>query len=128
MAEASGEKKERFAPKTPVNLDPPKDDAISLDYLAKCDGTNEGYPTYVAIKGTVFDVSGNAAYAPKGNYHVFCGKDSSRALALSSLKPEECVAEWQDLDDEKKGVLNDWYTFFRKRYNIMGHVQEASNL
>ena len=27
-----------FEPKYKVNLDPPKDDPISLDYLAKCDG------------------------------------------------------------------------------------------
>lgn len=27
-----------FAPKHQVNLDPPKDDVISLDYLSKCDG------------------------------------------------------------------------------------------
>jgi len=39
-----------FEPKTKVDLDPPKDDPISQDYLAKCDGKNEGYPTYVAIK------------------------------------------------------------------------------
>ena len=39
-----------FEPKTKVNLDPPKDDVIGLDYLSKCDGTHEGYPTYVAIK------------------------------------------------------------------------------
>jgi hypothetical protein len=57
-----------FEPKTPVVLDPPKDDVISLEYLAKCNGTihvhtrqerwinprvtgkTEGYPTYVAIK------------------------------------------------------------------------------
>ena len=32
------QKKERFAPKVPVNLDPPKDDPISLDYLEKCNG------------------------------------------------------------------------------------------
>jgi len=27
-----------FEPKYKVNLDPPKDDAISQEYLAKCDG------------------------------------------------------------------------------------------
>jgi hypothetical protein len=72
-------KKGRFEPKVPVQLDPPKDDLITLEYLSKCDGkTNpargirnsnisplmdplicvlmdfagehEGYPTYVAIK------------------------------------------------------------------------------
>jgi len=29
----------RFEPKTPVKLDPPKSDPISLDYLEKCNGT-----------------------------------------------------------------------------------------
>jgi membrane-associated progesterone receptor component len=31
-------KKEKFAPKHPVTLNPPKDDVIDRDYLAKCDG------------------------------------------------------------------------------------------
>jgi membrane-associated progesterone receptor component len=111
----------------------------------------------------VFDVSGNAAYAPGGNYHgesyskpgfeklldpnsilepvtawrsrkltslipVFTGKDASRALAKSSLKPEDCTPEWQDLDDKEKKVLDDWFTFFSKRYNVVGKVQAAPNL
>ncbi|TKA43960.1 hypothetical protein B0A49_07686 [Cryomyces minteri] len=118
----------KFAPKTPVNLNPPKDDPISLEQLAMCDGNRDGYPTYVAIKGTVFDVSGNKAYGPTGQYRVFAGKDASRALAKSSLKPEECVPEWEDLPDSEKKVLNDWYTFFSKRYNIVGQVKNASNL
>ncbi|KAF1810410.1 progesterone binding protein-like protein [Eremomyces bilateralis CBS 781.70] len=124
MAETTGSTKGKFEPKNPVTLAPPKDDPISLEYLSKCDGTHEGYPTYVAIKGKVFDVSGNPAYAPKATYNVFTGKDSSRALGLSSLKPEECVAEWEDLDDDAKKVLEDWFTFFSKRYNIVGVVQK----
>ncbi|KXT12492.1 hypothetical protein AC579_7346 [Pseudocercospora musae] len=116
-----------FEPKTPVNLDPPKDDIISLDHLSKCDGTHEGYPTYVAIKGTVFDVTGNKAYGPEGSYKVFAGKDASRALAQSSLKAEEARPDWYDLSDEHKKVLNDWYTFFSKRYNIKGKVEGATN-
>lgn len=28
----------RFAPKNPVTLDPPKDDPIDVEYLAKCNG------------------------------------------------------------------------------------------
>lgn len=46
MSEGAG----KFAPKHKVELAPPKDDPISLDHLAKCDGEHEGYPTYVAIK------------------------------------------------------------------------------
>ncbi|GAB1727011.1 hypothetical protein NU195Hw_g3864t1 [Hortaea werneckii] len=117
-----------FEPKHKVELDPPKDDVISVDYLSKCDGTNPDYPTYVAIKGTVFDVTGNKAYGPEGSYKVFAGKDASRALAQSSLKPEECRPEWEDLSDEHKKVLNDWYTYFSKRYNIKGKVQGATNM
>lgn len=42
---------------------------LSLQLTEMCsEGTNEGYPTLVAIKGTVFDVSGNKAYGPEGSY------------------------------------------------------------
>lgn len=58
---------------------------------------------------------------------VFTGKDSSRALALSSLKPEDCRPEWEDLDDKDKKVLDDWFTFFSKRYNVVGLVAAKSD-
>ncbi|KAJ8123494.1 hypothetical protein ONZ43_g577 [Nemania bipapillata] len=86
----------KFEPKTPVNLDPPKDDPITLEELAQAD--------------------------------VFVGKDASRALAKSSKEPEDVLPEWQDLDETRKGVLNDWITFFSKRYNIVGVVQGATNM
>ena len=38
MADNGSEKKGKFAPKYPVKLDPQKDDPISPEYLAKCDG------------------------------------------------------------------------------------------
>jgi hypothetical protein len=39
MSDAADQpKKERFAPKEPVTLQPPKDDIINRDHLAKCDG------------------------------------------------------------------------------------------
>ena len=61
-------------------------------------------------------------------YHtVFAGKDASRALAQSSLKPEDCRPDWHDLADEHKKVLNDWHTFFSKRYNIKGIVDDATD-
>jgi len=59
---------------------------------------------------------------------VFVGKDASRALGKTSTKPEDVRPEWQDLDDKEKGVLNDWITFFSKRYNVVGVVQGATNL
>ena len=38
MSDNTGQQKERFAPKQPVDLAPPKDDVITRDYLSKCDG------------------------------------------------------------------------------------------
>jgi hypothetical protein len=122
------------------------------------------------VQGTVFDVTGNAAYAPGKNYSgtsiyltfrlswchdrvsttslrrtdlqfhatltwielclcsffantVFTGREPNRALGLSSLKPEDCVPEWEDLDETGLKTLNDWFTFFSKRYNVVGKVQ-----
>lgn len=102
-------------------LDPPKDDPISEEELALCDG-REGHPTYVAIKGTVFDVSANPAYKKGQGYNVFCGKDASRALGKSSLKAEDAVADYSTLDEGELKVLDDWHKFFSKRYNIVGKV------
>ena len=59
------------------------------------------------------------------HHTVFAGKDPSRGLAMSSLKPEDCVSNWDDLDDKYKTVLNEWYTFFSKRYNIVGKVSPS---
>ncbi|RGP58707.1 cytochrome b5 [Fusarium sporotrichioides] len=127
----------KFEPKVPVTLDPPKDDIISKEELAKANGATEGGKCYVAIKNTtdrlstqgkVYDVTGNKAYLPGASYNVFAGKDASRALAKSSTKQEDALPEWQDLDDKEKGVLNDWITFFSKRYNIVGVVEGATNM
>jgi membrane-associated progesterone receptor component len=103
-------------------------------------------------KGIVYDVTGNKAYQPGGPYHgklcikslplqptdsfemksshphpVFAGKDASRALGKTSTKPEDVSPEWRDLPDKEKGVLNDWITFFSKRYNVVGRVEGATN-
>ncbi|KAI1425074.1 cytochrome b5-like heme/steroid binding domain-containing protein [Xylaria sp. FL1777] len=118
----------KFEPKVPVNLNPPKDDPITLEELAQADGA-EGRKAYVAIKGKVYDVTGNKAYEkPDGSYSIFAGKDASRALAKTSTKPEDVQPEWQDLNENEKRVLNDWVTFFSKRYNVVGVVAGATNM
>ena len=60
---------------------------------------------------------------------VFAGKEPNRALGLSSLKPEDCIPDYSGLTDKEKQVLDDWHTFFTKRYNIVGRLQqEGANL
>lgn len=65
----------------------------------------------------------NACRAP-----VFAGKDASRALGKTSTKAEDVRSDWQDLDDKEKSTLNDWITFFSKRYNVVGKVEGATNM
>ncbi|KAF4880294.1 putative steroid-binding protein 3 [Colletotrichum siamense] len=114
----------KFEPKTPVELAPPKDDPITLEELAKADGSD---PNGKTLEGVVYDVTGNKAYQAGGSYNVFAGKDASRALGKTSTKAEDVSADWSDLSDKEKGVLNDWITFFSKRYNVVGRVAGATN-
>lgn len=53
---------------------------------------------------------------------VFAGKDASRALGKTSTKAEDVSADYSDLDEKEMGTLQDWLTFFSKRYNVVGKV------
>ncbi|SPN97295.1 probable DAP1 Damage response protein [Cephalotrichum gorgonifer] len=116
----------KFEPKEPVQLNPPNHSPISTEELAKSNGV-DGRPCYVGIKGIIFDVSGKDMYLPGGSYSAFAGKDASRALGLMSTKAEDVRPDWYDLADKEKQTLNDWFTFFSKRYNIVGTVEGATN-
>ena len=58
---------------------------------------------------------------------VFAGKEPNCALGKSSLKPEDCVPDYSTLSETETKTLNDWHTFFRKRYNIVGRLQKPEN-
>ncbi|CAJ0841358.1 11631_t:CDS:2 [Entrophospora sp. SA101] len=72
------------------------------------DGTDASQPIYVAIKGTIFDVTTKReSYGPGGSYNVFAGKDASKALGMGSLQPEDVIADYSSLDDKQLKVLED---------------------
>ncbi|KAK7453327.1 hypothetical protein VKT23_012006 [Stygiomarasmius scandens] len=107
------------------DLLPPKDDPYTLEQLKAYDGSDSSKPIYVSIKGTVFDVSRKTdVYGPGKAYNIFAGKDGSRGLGMSSLKTEDAVPDWSVLEEKDKKTLDDWYTFFEKRYNIVGRVTD----
>lgn len=73
--------------------------------------------------GIVFDVSSKRdVYGPGGSYHVFAGKDGSKGLGLSSLKVEDAIPDYSSLKPTELKVLDDWVSFFTKRYNIIGQI------
>ncbi|ODV60055.1 putative progesterone binding protein [Ascoidea rubescens DSM 1968] len=116
----------KFTPKVPVKLEKPKDDPFTSKDLLKFDGIQSD-KIYVAIKRVVFDVSKNPkAYGSGKGYHCFVGKDASRGLGKSSLSAEDndpkISYKFDDLNEKETKVLNDWYTYFEKRYNIVGKV------
>ncbi|GAA6027285.1 hypothetical protein JCM8097_002558 [Rhodosporidiobolus ruineniae] len=109
----------------PVELDPPKDTPFTKEELARYDGRDAETPIYVAIKKTIYDVSAKRdMYGPGCGYHVFVGKDASRGLGKSSLKPEDAVSDYSTLTDDEMKVLEDWQKYFAKRYNVVGKLTE----
>jgi len=108
-----------------ADLAPPKDDPYSTIQLKEYDGSDATKPILVAIKGTIFDVSAKAdVYGQGKSYNIFAGKDGSRGLGLSSLKAEDAVADYSGLGEKEMKVLDDWHSFFSKRYNIVGKVAD----
>ncbi|KAJ3026195.1 UNVERIFIED_CONTAM: hypothetical protein HDU68_006069 [Siphonaria sp. JEL0065] len=98
---------------------------FSTQELAQFDGSNESAPVYLAIKGTVYDVSSaRKMYSAGSGYSVFAGKDASKALGISSLKPADCVADYSSLNAEQLETLNKWESFYQKKYDIVGTLKQ----
>lgn len=65
--------------------------------LKKYDGSNPDLPIYLAINGTIYDVSlGRKHYGPGGSYHFFAGADASRAFVTNCFK--------EDITPDMRGV------------------------
>ncbi|KAK4575081.1 hypothetical protein LTR86_000933 [Recurvomyces mirabilis] len=67
--------------------------------LLSYDGTDPNKPIYLALNGTIYDVSaGRRIYGPGGSYHVFAGKDAARGFVTGCFgedaTPDLRGAEW----------------------------------
>lgn len=57
--------------------------------IAQFSGEDETKPIYLAINGTIYDVSvGARHYGPKGSYHIFAGREASRAFISSCFETD----------------------------------------
>jgi hypothetical protein len=77
----------------------------------------------------VFDVSkGRRFYGPDATYHVFAGKDASRAFATGCFAPSHQTDDLRGLTEEQLEELDNWYQFYMKKktYPIMGKVEPSS--
>ncbi|KAI0878503.1 hypothetical protein GGS24DRAFT_396656 [Hypoxylon argillaceum] len=67
--------------------------------LATYDGTDETKPLYLAINGTIFDVSSNRrTYGPGGSYRYFAGVDAARSYVTGCFA-EDRTADMRGVED-----------------------------
>ncbi|KAF2266415.1 hypothetical protein CC78DRAFT_513484 [Lojkania enalia] len=65
--------------------------------LSLYDGTDPKKPIYLALNGTIYDVSASPqTYAPGGSYHFFAGRDAARAFLTGCFQ--------EDLTPDLRGV------------------------
>ena len=72
---------------------------MTLDELSAYDGTDAEKPLYLAINGTIYDVSnGRRIYGPGGSYHVFAGTDAARGFVTGCFQ-EDRTADMRGVED-----------------------------
>jgi len=95
---------------------------LTLEQLGRFRGENGG-PVYVAVDGKVFDVSeSRAMYGPGGSYHVFAGRDATRALAMGSTREEDVLARPGDvagLSTSQLVALDAWLDRLEGKYPVV---------
>ncbi|KAJ1814881.1 Dihydrodipicolinate synthase [Coemansia sp. RSA 2599] len=83
----------------------------------------------LGFNGKVYDVSSAANfYGPGGAYSMLAGRDSTRALAKSSLnaadipKPEDNPAKTEDFTESELELLKGWEHRLEKKYKVCGKL------
>ncbi|KAJ3494494.1 hypothetical protein NLG97_g4045 [Lecanicillium saksenae] len=72
---------------------------LTPDELSKYNGYEKGKPLYLAVNGTIFDVSnGLNMYGVGGSYHFFVGRDASRAFVSGCFK-EDLTADMRGIEE-----------------------------
>lgn len=104
---------------------------FSPEELLPFNGEN-GQPIYIALLDEVYDVSRKRDfYGPGEGYHLFAGRDASRALAKMSFEPEDLDSDnLTDLGFIDKETLSDWVTKFAvyNSYPNVGRVLRRRDL
>jgi len=111
----------RRASETWAPFDPDKWDSHDLsDY----DGHEKTRPILLSATGLVFDVSTSESYDWGKSYNCLAGRDGSKALAMMSLKEEDCISDTSDLDETQLQVLYDWVSYFinKRKYPMVGVI------
>jgi predicted heme/steroid binding protein len=112
-----------------ISFDRSGERVFTREELAKHDGSDPDFPVYLSINHEVFDVSGEEGsrfYGVGEHYHVFAGKDSTRAFCLASLKDGDVGSD--DISDFTTTQMDEYRTrtlFYRNKYGPRVGVLEG---
>jgi len=99
----------------------------SLDELAEYGDGMDGKPILLSIFGRVYDVSaGSKFYGSEGNYHMFAGKDVTRALSTGCKEDECLVRSTEGLTQKQINEGKRWLSFFQlhDKYPNVGILED----
>ena len=102
----------------------PKQRLFTEAELAKYDGSRPGAPIYLAIDGSVYDVtSGAKTYGPGGSYHHFAGVDAARGYVTGCFAQDR-THDLRGLPDGAQKTVDGWKAFYErhKTYRRIGTV------
>ncbi|CEP22792.1 unnamed protein product [Cyberlindnera jadinii] len=95
--------------------------SITEDELLQFNGSDASKPLYIAINGTVWDVSSNPrSFGAGGSYGSFAGKDVARALATNCLN--HLTHDIRDIKSDELRRLRGWIEWFDDKYFRVGEV------
>lgn len=102
---------------------------FSEEELSLYDGAHGKQHIFVAVNGSVYDVSVNPqSYGPLGGYHFFAGRDAARAFVTGCFR-SDLTHDLRGLDfDNANAVVAGWQRFFEKshKYWKVGTVVHES--
>jgi len=109
------------------NWIPRREIVLTLDELAKYDGSDPELPIYFSIEGALYDVSeGRSYYGKGGGYSALSGHECARAFATSCLhKKSQFTHDLRDLKPRHIKSLNHWRDFYANHptYVRVGRVE-----
>ncbi|KRZ78657.1 Neuferricin -like protein [Trichinella papuae] len=94
--------------------------------LSSYDGSVKSKGLYLAILGRIYDVSrGREHYGPGGAYHIFAGRDATRAFVTGDLSAEGASDDLTNLSNEEIIAVQQWADFYDKEYELVGDSSYA---
>lgn len=98
---------------------------FTIQQLREFNGEDDK-PIYVGLVGDVYDVTqARNYYGPGATYHLFAGRDSSRAMAKLSFEEVDLSnPDISRINPFEKDALDDWVHKFKyyKQYPIVGRL------